>query len=510
MVMNALRKGASGGIGKFILFGFLVLAVAGLALTDIGGFFRGGAGSNNVLKVSGETVSIQSFDSQARRRLAQLGISPQEAYTLGYMDQIIAGNIREILMHDLANQSDIAIERDRIAEHIHELILPLTNEEQNAQSVLLQILRNQGMSEKEFANAIAFEMKNELISNAIAASAPRANPLLVDNLYQFQSETRNVEYLKFHDSEIQINTPDEAALKERYESTKEIYRIPETRNIQIVVIDDKDILEDLSLEAEDILDRKYERADSLEEMLMEGTPVEEIAKTVPVEIINVDQLAQNGQSHSTEALEDFSDNLIDITENAFSLEEGEASPTFETADGNLAAVILTEINSEGYHAFDKVKQQIESGMIKDAQSTKTQESANNAFDVITAEGTDLKKYADKESRTHRTAETLTRGKLTEPFNDKALQAIFEAQTGKPFLTEIDGGVAIVSVTDINIPQITDSDRESEDYKALENALNENVKGERLATLIEYIHSKSPAKINRPLLDRAYGQNDDSQ
>lgn len=55
MVMKAMRQGAAGGVMKFVIFGFLIMAVGGMVFMDIGGFFRsGGVGSSDVAKVGGE------------------------------------------------------------------------------------------------------------------------------------------------------------------------------------------------------------------------------------------------------------------------------------------------------------------------------------------------------------------------------------------------------------------------------------------------------------------------
>lgn len=260
MAMKFLRDSASGGIGKFILFGILTLAVAGLALSSGNNF--GGTGSNNVIKAASETVSIVEFDRNVRRQLAPLGISPQDAYSLGYINQIIAGEIREILMHKIADDSDITIDQDRIAAHITKILEPLAQNGENPQDILRQVLLNQGLTEKEFAADIAFQIKNTLITDTIKATAPAPNPRLVDGLYGYQYETRTVEYLKFLDTEIKIDKPNDEQLTEFYETIKGTYRIPETRDINILVIDDSKIKESITINDEMLQSRYDDDAES--------------------------------------------------------------------------------------------------------------------------------------------------------------------------------------------------------------------------------------------------------
>ena len=73
MVMKTLRQGASHGVSKFLLFGLLMVAVGGLVLMDVGGFFRGGVSNSDVARVGREKISAQSFDRTVRITLSRAG-----------------------------------------------------------------------------------------------------------------------------------------------------------------------------------------------------------------------------------------------------------------------------------------------------------------------------------------------------------------------------------------------------------------------------------------------------
>jgi peptidyl-prolyl cis-trans isomerase D len=61
MAMQALRDGAGTGFLKIILMGLLVMAVGGLVFTDVGGFFRGGVGNNDVARVGDTKIGVVEF-----------------------------------------------------------------------------------------------------------------------------------------------------------------------------------------------------------------------------------------------------------------------------------------------------------------------------------------------------------------------------------------------------------------------------------------------------------------
>ena len=109
MVMKSLRDGASGGVTKFILMGFMALAVGGLVLTDVGGFFRGGVGGSDVARVGDQAISIQQFDSTLRRTLQPIGMSTQDAYQFGYVQQVLSGEIRSALLQQAAKSYGVQV-----------------------------------------------------------------------------------------------------------------------------------------------------------------------------------------------------------------------------------------------------------------------------------------------------------------------------------------------------------------------------------------------------------------
>ncbi len=508
MVMKLLRDGASGGIGKFILFGLLVMAVAGLALMDVGGFFRGGTGANNAIKIDGKAIAIQDFDREVRRQLAPLGISPQDAYRMGYMEQIIAGEIRKELIQDTAHKNDINVAREQVAAHIKELIKPLTEGEQDPTSVLTQILRTQGLSEEAFEQSIRYEITNSLISDALSAGAAKISTDVIDGLYQYQKEKRNIEYIKFHDSEMDIEPPSEEALLAYYEELKPTYYYPENRDIQIITIDESDLLEEFGANAQAILDEKYERLEKLEDSLSAGTPIEEIQKTIPLNTYSIEKITRDGllTGPEPEISETLKNNIATLSNEAFSLEENEYSMGVEMPGAGFAIVQTTNIHPEGYHEFDKLESQLKARWIKEKQHKETLDRANAVLKELSENKTGLKQYADSNKRNYHTEKNLVREEASAPFLAEDVSTIYAAQKDELKLIDIEGGYAIVNTTESLLPEISDKTRKSTDYQALYNALQQASKNEVIGTKLDALHEKTPAAVNRALLERIYGEN----
>jgi peptidyl-prolyl cis-trans isomerase D len=239
MVMRMMRQGAAGGITKFILFGFLVLAVGGLVLMDVGGFFRGGVGGNDVARIGSEKVSIVSFDRAVRRALSRVGISPQEALKLGYINEILGTEIRTSLLHNAAKDLGVQVGKNRIAHQVNSIIAPMVEQGQEPQAVLDQVLRAQGMTEREFVRAIDREMAGSILGQAVQGGFAGTPHSIARDMYMFNNEKRNIELVVLTDKDTKdVKPPSEEQLTSMYESLKENFATPETRKVSLAFVPD--------------------------------------------------------------------------------------------------------------------------------------------------------------------------------------------------------------------------------------------------------------------------------
>lgn len=259
MVMTALREGASGGIFKYFLLGILVMAGAGLIFMDIGGFFRGGVTSTDAAKVGDHTIPLNSFDRIVRSSTQRLGMTPAQAYQLGYIRELLNGEVRTTLLQLEASDMGIRVGDRQVAQNIQRILQPMTQPGQQQSDVLQQLLRSQGMTEAGLAAAIRREMTVNNLGNAIQSGFLTTSDLMVEDMAIYNNETRNIEYILFKDEDFtDVNEPDESALRTFYEAIKESYATPEMRTAQIVIINTDNLEDSLEISEEEIKDI-YER-----------------------------------------------------------------------------------------------------------------------------------------------------------------------------------------------------------------------------------------------------------
>jgi len=253
MAMKALRDGASNGILKYFLFGLLGLATGGLVLTDMGGFFRGGVAATDVAKVGKHTINIQGFDQRARQTMQRVGIPIEQAYKVGYIDEMLRGEIAGVVLELSAHDKGMKIGTDIIQQRIYEMVAPMVQDGQEPQDVLEQILRNQGMSEGQFIQALSKDIRTKLLASAIQSGFSAAPAHMASELERFDGETRDVTLISFSNQDLAVTTaPNDTELGDYYEKNKEQFASPETRDVRIIRIKDEALRESVEITDEEL------------------------------------------------------------------------------------------------------------------------------------------------------------------------------------------------------------------------------------------------------------------
>ncbi len=258
MVMEALRQGAKGGLGKFILMGFMSLAVGGLVLMDMGGFFRGGVANSDVAKIGGQTISASAFDSTLRRSLSQVNLTPEQAYKMGYTTRVLNAEISNTILAQSAYKNDVSISDEAAAQYISRMIAPMVGVGGDAKSTLERLLAAQGMSEAGFVASIKNDLRNSLLADSMRGGFASVSDSTARDLYRVKNEKRDVSYVVFKNDAVRdVAPPSDDQLNAVYERTKEQYAAPETRNVQLIVLNTDALREKIDV-SDSVLKQRYD------------------------------------------------------------------------------------------------------------------------------------------------------------------------------------------------------------------------------------------------------------
>ena len=395
MVMQAMHSGRGSKLLKFVFFALLVLATAGLVLTDVGGFFRGGISNNDVAKVGSDKISIVEFDRSARRALARARMTPEQALQLGYMNQILNSEIRRSLFQQIAADNNIKISRKQVAEQINAMLEISARDGQSKQEVLDQILRNQGFSEPEFVRTVASEGAAGILARAVQNPYIGYSEEILKDLYFFQNETREIEYVSFLNNEFtDIKAPSDKELEKLYNISKQAFSMPETRSITVAVIDDKALESTIAISEEQIrsiYESDIESYKMPETRILEQSVVKDADTAFQIyesvqegASLKEATAAVTGDEKAYLAPQPFQEEgLIDeIAKEIFSAEE--TGQTFEPLQSPLGwhVITLDSIKEPYTKSFDSVKAEIRQMVLEDELAEQRYELAAQVDDLL--------------------------------------------------------------------------------------------------------------------------------
>lgn len=407
MAMRALRNAASGGFGKFILFGFLVLAAGGLVMMDVGGFFRGGVTKSDIARVGRDSVGLIEFDRNLRLTLRRIGLSPEDAYKMGYVSEFLNNEIKSRLITKAADDTGLLISRAHVSNHIHTLIEPLVQGGQNPQDVLDQLLRAQGISEGQMIESVRRDTAKNLMAGAIATGFSAPSPFMAQDLLAFRGEKRTVEYMALPESDIKnITRPSDDELMQLYEVTRESYAIPEMYDFQLVTVK-TDMLKDTLEISEDTLHHAYdENIDmythperrTLEQAIVE---TEEGAKTIAAKV-------KEGKTSLKGAVQEITSNLNAYIESQSFEKTGVLDslrePVFESSPGDILGplesplgwhvIVVSKVEAAHTQPFEEVKNKIRDELIE-SRILDEQYNLANTVDDLLASGASLEEVAQQ-------------------------------------------------------------------------------------------------------------------
>lgn len=471
MVMQSMRHGRFSGLIKFFFLVMLALGTLGLVLTDVSGTMTGGSvGGNNVAAVGGEKISLISFDRTVNRTLSRIGMSPQEAYQLGYLNQILQEQMRQQALQLAARDVGIEVGRDQIAKQAAKIVEPVAGEKGNKQEALEQILRAQGMTEGEFISQVGREAATALLVNAVSGALAEPPKALVEDLYMHENESRDIEMIVFPHADFTLERePDDAALKTAYEGLKENFATPETRDIRILVLDDAALKDKVEISDTDI--RAVYDEDKNAFVVQETRKVEQVIIKDKDQATKIAEAAKGGKSLKDATKEITGDEKaylgdMDLEKSATQAELrtvafegkelGKVLGPVETALGHHV-MIVRKITPPAMKPFDSVKE----GIKKDLLEAKTADQlyeVSTALDDMLASGASLEeikaqiplKITEIKGISQTGKDKDGKETLTESFKDdagKLIQVAFGLLEGEasPVETLSDGRFAAVQI-----------------------------------------------------------------
>lgn len=336
-----MRESSGAGILKFFLMGLLVMAVSGLVLMDVGGFFTGNMGSGTIAKGGGVNIGSSEFNRTVDRVVSRQGIGARDAYQLGLVDNILKSEIQNQLFTKKSHDLGLVIDDAVVMQQVSKIAEPLATDGRTKKEALQQILFSQGIREAEFISGLREELANGLVRSALQTPATLPSPAMAETLYRYDNEKRSADIILFKYADVtDASNPTDEQLEKFYESNKQTYLIPESRTITMATLQGDMLRKNVKISDEQ-LQAEYQK---------------NIASYTKPERRVVEQIVVNSEEEAQKALDDMKAGKA--VKNSMTQEYEQAGLLAEIGGATFAAekdAVVGPIKSDlGYHVL-KVK-----------------------------------------------------------------------------------------------------------------------------------------------------------
>jgi peptidyl-prolyl cis-trans isomerase D len=447
------------------------LLAASFAVWGINDIFRG-FGRSTLAKVGHTEIPIELFRSTYNEHLHQLEreighpVPPEQANALGLDRQVLSSMVAEAGLDQRARQMGLGISDAEIARRVtseKEFLGPTGKFDRMR---FEQLLRNAGYSEQRFLSEQRRVTLRRQIVESLAGDLPVPKVWLAA-INQFQNQERSIQYVTLGPAQAgDIPQPTPDALNKYFEERKILFRAPEYRKIETVVLTPADIARWMEIPDADVKAAFEEHRSRY--ITPERRHLEQIVFPTMAEADAASARLKDGLSFPALATErGLKDSDIDlgtltkadvvdptVADAAFALKDGEVSAPVK---GRFGAVIVTvlKIDPEATKSFADVAPQIRSDIAAERAKAEAR-SLHNKMEDERAGGASLQQAAAQLKLQAATFDVDRSGRDAEgklmtalPHAGQVVSAAFASDVGvdnDP--VEADGGYIWYSVTGI--------------------------------------------------------------
>ena len=233
--MLTVMRSKAGGLAAKILIGILAISFAVWGIADV---FRGSR-TDKLVTVGGTEVTTGEFQQAFRNQLNLLSqrlgkpITPDEGRQMGIDRQVLASLIQKAALNEEAKRLKIALPDKYIADRVAGMKQFQGITGAFDVNKFRRMLANAGLSESEFIREEKQGVLHAGIVSAISSgySAPMTEVRLV---FEHRNAMRDAKVFKVPAGSVKVDDPTDSELKAYYDSHKNLFALPERRQIAVV------------------------------------------------------------------------------------------------------------------------------------------------------------------------------------------------------------------------------------------------------------------------------------
>jgi peptidyl-prolyl cis-trans isomerase D len=469
---------------RILLFVVILLIFPAFAFFGIQGYDRFFSAGTDVATVNGEPITRPEFDQAHREQLDRMrqmlggAVDTQLFDTPQLRSQVLENLIVQRVMAIQARESRIAVSDERLREAIRALPGLVGPDGKFNVELYRNFVSARGRSEAGFEAELRRDLAMQAVPDSLFESAwmPAA---VLDRLLAIIGERREVSELRFDPAKLAGDIrPDDAQLKAFFDKRSSQYQVPESVDVQYVVLDAEALVARSEVRDGDIqsfyeqnkarystteersaahilikLDPKASAADreaaqarvaALRERLGRGEDFAALARAESEDPGSAPQGGDLGYFTRELMVKPFADA-------AFSMKEGEVTGPVETEFG-LHIIRLTGVRPAQIRPLESVRAEIETELKREIASRKLAESADTFTNTVYEQPDSLDPVVEKLGLSLATQAGVTRGGAPalgreHPLNHpKVLSSLFsdEAIRERRNIEAVDQGGRIIS------------------------------------------------------------------
>lgn len=359
-MLEYLRNASEKPVAK-ILISVLAFSFVGWGVAEW--IFSNVAGDNAIMYVGDTDISVQQFNSEKSRELAQMTRDQQRAVYADadaqneFSQQVLTKIATQQMTQNRANELSFAVSDKRIAQEIREF--PEFQENGQFSAFLFDnVLNNSGYTESEFADVLRGQVLRSMVLGAL--SAPVAVPeFAVQAAYNARYGNRDIEYATVKYSDFKVAEPTDTQLQDFYKQNPKT--LPETRTVSYVFIE-------TDMAQPDKYDAGYAIAVKVEDDIIAGDSMKDVAAKHKVKYVALKPFSR--ENRPVDKL--LTDSMVD---KIFDMEPQLESEMIETKDG-FVFVRVDEVKPAHTASFDSVKKSLVNDWKKAEQKKQAYVRAN--------------------------------------------------------------------------------------------------------------------------------------
>ena len=470
-MLEYLRNAADKPVAK-VLIAILAFSFVGWGVAEW--IFGGSRGDSTLVHVGNADVTMQQFNVEKSRQMAQMTREQQRAvYTdaqtgAAFTARVLGDLSTQRMAENRANDLGFVVTDARIAREIREF--PEFQQNGKFSAYLFDVvLANSGYTEAQFADVLRNQVLRGYALGALSVPMNVPN-FVVDATYNARYGQKKIEYATVKFSDFKAGKPTDAELQEYYAAHPQI--VPEHRTVSYVLIP-------ADMSKPDSYDAAYATAQKVEDDIIAGESMSVAAKRHGAKFVALD--AFPAAKRPVDAI--LTDTMV---AKIFDMEAGLESELTETKQG-FVIVRVDKITPQHNAEFASVKKNLVVDWTRDAQRKQAYVRANEILVDLNKDG----KLANKKSATV----SRTSGAPTD-----VLVAAFNSGANANSIVSGDDAFYVLSVGEFVAPKV-DSKKMSDLRKELQNMSAREITDDYNSFLIRTY----PVKINHKVYDRFFAK-----